>query len=338
VSITQIHSFLVHPAKNEAERPEIRGTRLPRSGKLFQMLMDLYATAEAECDIDIVFRPEPDGRQVNECRDVFLRYVRDPSINNGRAIAARLQNVTTHRSGLGLLFLVVGDENQRVRLLLARFPADQGVIAQEEQQRLNLEFIERVFMKSAKAYKSVFYEGLPTDGNFWDGRAVDKQISNVRELSNYWIGEFLASELRTTGPAGTKRFAVALREAIRYSPDAQVRKDLLAASELHRGQNGRRISPERFAESLGLSGAAITALKDALPRPELFRETFQFDTQEFDRHAFFRSVELDNGAFLTAQNAQFDEIFRKEALQADGSRVRYTTEGTIVKEQLRKIR
>jgi hypothetical protein len=226
----------------------------------------------------------------------------------------------------------------RVRLLLARFPADQGVIAQEERQHLNLEFIERVFMKSAKAYKSVFFEGLPTDGNFWDGKAVDKQISNVRELSNYWIGEFLASELRTTGPAGTKRLAVALREAIRSSTDAQVRKDLLAASELLRGQHGRRISPERFAESLGLSDEATTALKDALPRPELFREIFQFDTEEFDRHAFFRSVELDNGAFLTAQNAQFDEIFRKEALQTGGSRVRYTTEGTIVKEQLRKIR
>jgi hypothetical protein len=336
VPITQVHSFLVHPAKNEDEPPDVRGARLPLHGKLFQMLNALYANADEECDIEIVFRPRADGHQDNDCRNLLVSYIDDPAMDSGRAIAARLQSVTTHRSGLGLLFLVIGSEGQQKRLILARFPADQGVIAQERERRLDVEFIERVFMKSAKAYKSALYMGAATDGGFWDGRAVDKQINNVRELSNYWISEFLDSELRTTGPAGTKRLAIALRQAIRSTNDANVRRELLAAAELLRGQHGRRVSPERVARNLRLSPASVAAITDALPRSELFSETFQFDREEFDRHVFYRSVELDNGAFLIGENAEFDTIFQKQPLQVAEDRVRYTTEGRIVKEQLRK--
>ncbi len=334
--IVQIHSFLVHPAKNEEDRPAIRGARVPLHGKVFNMLSDLYEIAHRECDIEIIFRPSASGAMSNPARDLVVKYVDTHNLQNGRAIAEHLQSVTTHRSGLGLLFLVAGQERNQKQLLIARFPADQGVIAQERQTTLDLEFIERVFMKSAKAYKSVIYAGTSLSANFWDGKAVDKQINEIRELSNYWISAFLNSELRTTGPAGTKRLAVAIRETIRSTMDSEIRSSLLSASNLLPGHHGHRVSPSALLLGLGLSTAALDAIRAAFARPELFQETFQFDKDEFAKHIFYRSVELDNGAFLIGENNSFNTIFHAERLGKNDGTIRYSTEGKVVGEELRK--
>ncbi len=338
MSISQIHSFLVHPSKSAEQQPAIHGARVPLKGKLFSMLDGLYERADTDCNIDIVFRPRADGHQHNECRALLLTYLRDPSIDNGRAIAARLQAVTTNRSGLGLLFLIGGRDTRAYRLVLARFPADQGVVAHERERKLDIEFLERVFMKTAHAYKSATYKGPSLDGGFWDGRAVDKQIDGPREISHYWISEFLDSDLRSTPAFASKRFAVALRQAIRTSETPQVREELVSATCLMRGLDGRRISPAALADSFGISSAARQALRVALPRPELFEETFQFDAAEFGKHLLYRSVELDNGATLMAANDVFDAVFHRDRASIGDGRVRYTTEGRIVDQQLRKTR
>ncbi len=270
------------------------------------------------------FRPTG-GQQENPCRDLMLAYAETPNTANGRAIAERLQRVTTHRSGLGLFFLALGDDESKL-LMISRFPADQGVVAQElDRRRLEVEFLDRVFMKSARAYKSAVYAGPAVPGAFWRGRAVDKQINEQRELSNYWIGDFLDSELATTGPAGTKRLALAFREAIKTTDDGTVRDDLVAAVRLIPGQHNRAVSAQRISANLGLSPAATDALRQQMPRPELFEEQFRFDRVEFDRHLMYRSIELSNGAILTAENARFEDVFHKQAVNADEAT--YTTTG-----------
>jgi hypothetical protein len=103
IKLEKIHSFLVHPAKGEEQQPPIGGTPVPTTGKLATMLSSLFERAPVECDIEIVFRPDASGRQQNKCRDVLIRYIQQPTVPHGRVIASRLQEVTTHRSGLGLL-------------------------------------------------------------------------------------------------------------------------------------------------------------------------------------------------------------------------------------------
>src|SRR6516162_5793423 len=109
--IQHIHSFLVHPAKNEEEQPEISGAEIPRHGKLYNMLSNVFDRSPEECTIEIAFRGDNTGQQHNDCRDLILAYANEPTIPNGRLIAARLQAVTTHRSGLGLLFLTKGEDD-----------------------------------------------------------------------------------------------------------------------------------------------------------------------------------------------------------------------------------
>ena len=334
--IDRVHSFLVHPSKHEEEQPEISGSQLARRGQLYAMLTGVFDRAPSECDIEIVFQHNDRGEQQNECRDLLVAYAEEPTLPNGRLLAGRLQSVSTHRSGLGLLFLMKGNTGGKHIVVISRFPADQGVIAQEHAQQLTVEFIERVFMKSAKAYKSAIYSSDSFRRGFWDGRAVDRQISGPRELSDYWIREFLLSDLRTTGAAGTKRLATALRNAIRSNSDGNIRHEMISAANLLRGQHGRRRSARQLVERLGLSEEARQALEAAFPRPDLMDEVFQFDREEFHRYAPYRAVELDNGGLLVAEDTHFGQVFHEQVVDASENRVRFVTEGQIINETLRK--
>lgn len=302
------------------------------------MLTRIFDRAPTECDIAIAFRPDGNGKQLNECREDFVRYIGNPTLSNGRRIAQRLQDATTHRSGLGLLFLVTGNINGRKRLIVSRFPADQGILAEENREKLTVAFLERVFMKNAKAYKSVMYESDSTSKGFWDGRAVDRQISDPRELSDYWIREFLASELRTTGPAGTKRIAVALRSATRVAESLEVRHELISVAGLLRNKDGKATTGRKLVEQLGLSPGALEALEHELPRPELMNETFVFEREEFDKHLTYRVVELDNGGVMIAEDEDFGKVFERTIVDEAESVVRYATQGRVIDERLRKTK
>lgn len=338
MAIGRIHSFLVHPAKGEDQQPPIGGTSLPKEGLLNEMLTRIFDRAPTECDIAIAFRPDERGKRQNDCRDDFVRYIDAPTLPNGRRIAQRLQDATTHRSGLGLLFMVTGTTNSKTRLVVSRFPADQGILAEENREKLTVAFLERVFMKNAKAYKSVMYESDSTAKGFWDGRAVDRQISGPRELSDYWIREFLASELRTTGPAGTKRIAVALRSATRAAESLDARHELISAAGLLRNKDGKAVTGRKLVDQLGLSPEASEALAQQLPRPELMDETFIFEREEFEKHLMYRVVELDNGGMLITDDEDFEKVFEMTVVNEAESVVRYETQGRVVDERLRKTK
>jgi hypothetical protein len=335
MSITHIHSFLVSPGKSDETHSKVPGATVG-IGEV-PILTKLYRDVHEECNIDIVFEPT-DGRQENARRDLFLKYAEAPTLDRGSAIAGELEAVTTHRSGMGLLFLIAGDD-KRKRLIMARFPADQGVVADLlGKGKINIEFLERVFMKSAKAYKCVVYGGPLTEGSFWKGKAVDKQIEGPRELSNYWIGDFLKSVFATNAKVGTKRLALALRKALHDATDLETKSQLLSTATLLRGRDGTVVSPDRIAPELHLSDQASNLFRASFQRPELFSESFHFDVEEFDKFVPYRSLELDNGAVLIAEDERFDEIFSREALPDRPDASRFTTTGRIVNENLRRTK
>ena len=333
--ISEIHSFLVQPARHFDAAPMPIGTEVPRAGRLFRMVQELCDRAPKECRIEIVFRPGEDGSTTNESRACLEAYSDHPCLDCGRAIAAKLQRVTTRRSGLGLLFLAKGVfPGGSHGLVISRFPADQGVVAQEVSGQLAVEFLERVFMKNAKAYKSVRYESPSPTARFEEGRAIDRQLSGPRELSQYWIGDFLDSELRTTGPFGSRRLATAIRNAVNETRSRALKADLIIAARLLRNQHGTVRSAEEFLDRLSVSEEGIDAVTRAFPRPELMRERFEFDGDEFRQHLRLRLVELSNGAMLMAEDARFDEVFESEPAVAE-DHVRYSTEGEVVDQRYR---
>jgi len=334
MALEVINSYLTQPAKNTKPQPKVFGATIGDDASLRSMLNEVYEKSQTECDTAVIFQHNADGSMQNDFRDDLISYLNDTSLINGKKIAERLQSVTTNRSGRGLLFLMSGSENRRKQIVIARFPADHGIVAKESDRGLNVEFIERVFMKKATTYKSALYVGTSLKADFWDGHAVDRQLNGDRELSAYWIGEFLMSDLKTTGPAGTQRLALALRNAIRSTADESIRKELTVAALSLRGLAGRRNSAAEFVSRLGLSDKAKTVFREAFPRHELFDEKFALDLEEYDRQTPFRAVELDSGGTLIAPLKEFNNIFQQQPLDKD--RVRFTTEGKVVDEQVRK--
>lgn len=328
-----IHSYLTYAGKGMEIQPEIGGTDVRPVGKLYTMLKDTFDKADDECKIEVAFSPSPDQTQQNDCRDLVVRYLRKPSLETGRPLADRLQSVTTNRSGLGLLFLMHSRERSRIKIVISRFPADSGIVARQKSAALSVEFIEEVFMKSATAYKSVTYQGTSFDADFWDGKAVDKQINiGTISISDYWIRAFLLSDLKTTGPAGTRRVALALRAIVNRTDHSKLKEEIAAVSTLSSNLNGRRTSGPDLVKQLHLSDELELELRREIPEA-LFKERFEFDSAEFNKHLAYRMIELDSGGIIMAEVAQFERVFKHR--QLPGSRHEYTTEGKVVEDKYR---
>jgi len=229
MEITSIFSFLVHPGKHEDIQQELGGVDIPLEGNLFYMLSTVFNKATDECNIDIAFMKSGDGSQYNNCRAELVSLLQNKSLEHARIIARRLQAVTTKRSGLGLLFIVLGSNDINKRAYIARFPADFGIVAQEDETALHVELLEQVFMKNAVSYKAVVFDGESYDSDFWVGKAVDKQISNNSvAISGYWIREFLLADFRTTPAQGTRRLAIAIKRTMDQTNDIEIKEELAA--------------------------------------------------------------------------------------------------------------
>jgi hypothetical protein len=236
-----------------------------------------------------------------------------------------------------LLFLIVGKEARKHKIVISRFPTDTAILADENAQNLTVQFLERVFMKSASSYKAVVYEDASLQAEFWTGRAVDRQVtSRVIELSEYWIFDFLDSNFRVTAAAGTRRLAVALRNAAKNTDDLSVKREIVAAVTLAAGLNGKNTSIRQFEDQFGLSSTARDAIKRELRSPASADDRFRFDFDEFNNQVGYRSIELDNGALMMAQSAEFDDVFHQEVIDKEAHAVRISTEGKVVSEKLRK--
>lgn len=338
LAITHIHSYLVHPSK-DTKGPKAIGGQVDLTGKAFDLLHEIYSRSDTDCDIDISFNRRADGKQQNPCRDLLMEYVKGPTKIRGGRIAERLANVTTHRSGLGLLFLIAGKEGRNEKLVVSRFPADSGLLADDDQKTLSVSFIDKIFMKNSYAYKAASYQDTSLAAGFWMGRATDKQIgARIAPLSNYWIADFLDSDFRTTAAAGTRRLAVALRNAIMRVDTVATKSEIAAAATLARSLQGQRISIGSFENRFGLSPEACEAIMSQLNHADLVDEQFQFDEEEFSKHVAFRTVELDSGGWLAAEASEFDRVFTKSIVDPEKGKVKFTAEGKIVREKVGKAR
>ncbi|TBD50459.1 hypothetical protein ELH22_37795 [Rhizobium ruizarguesonis] len=337
--IESIHTYLVYPNKGVEDAAAIVGSEVPHEGEMFDLLKGVYEKADTECTIGIVFNKGANGAQENDCRNFLLDYAKSPTVDTGRILGERLSGVTTKRSGLGLLFLLYGKEGLKHKVVLSRFRANNGVLVNEAKDMLTVEFIDRVFMKNAHSYKAVVYQDQSLLGGFWDGMAVDKQInSQDLESSDYWVKEFLNSSFKTSPASGTRRLALALKQAIRDTKELEIKRQISAAVTLADGLNGQPFNVNDFCERFGFTKETKDAVAKAVGRPDLAADNFLFDTAEFTKQLPYRTVELDSGAMLTAHSADFDEVFDQQEVGDGDGRVRFSTTGTVVGEKLEKIR
>lgn len=339
MAITHFHSYLIHPGKNieEDEREPIVGTELKLEGKLFDMFDEIYGATRSSCGHVVGFVSDD---QQNVARNLIVTYAKGPTQNRGLKIAERLQGYTTKTPGIGLLFMVRGEENGKIKTLLSRFPADVGILAEAGQQGLNVEYLEKVFMKNSKKYKAAVYEDDSPDDKYWKGRVGDLQINDdgLRSISDYWVIDFLASTCKTTAKAGSARTAKGMRSAVKSADDPKVKSELVSAATLAPNLNGTKVSPAIIAKKLSLSKAASEVFESAFKTKELWKDEFKFDSDSFREVLSFETRELDNGAMLTAPAGDFDDIFDEKLLNEATGLSLYKTEGTPVDYRLKKAK
>lgn len=339
IEIDSIHSFLIHPGKGSETPHDINGAVVPKSGKLFTMLQPIFDHAAEDCPHKIAFNSK-NGQQKNDCRDTLITYIKDRDLNHGREIAKLLQGVTTHRSGLGLLFLVTGELDGERKIVVSRFPADSGVLAEEKGKGLTVEFLERIFMKNAKSYKSALYSGKSFAKDFWHGQAADKQVNSAESIiADYWIREFLQSDFLTPGEAGTRRFALAVRETMNRSTDAGTKQDIVAMHNLmSKMPTQTGVSAKGLLDQFHVPSETLEQIKEHFPKAKSFEETFTFVPGEFAKFVSMRTTELDNGALLTAPTDRFDQIFTREPVEGSPGVLRFSTQGRITDQRFRKVK
>ena len=278
--IYHIFSSLVPPGKHD-DAIEIRGSSITLEGKLYGMLANIYDRADDECNIPIRFLPARDGTQINEMRTALVDLVADPTLDRAIALAQRLAKVSTNRSGLGLLFVIVGKCDDEHKLLILRFPANPGILAEASEHGLSVELVEKVFMKNVVSYKAALYRSATPAAEFWSGAVVDKQLAQMGEsAANYWIREFLQSDLLTTSKAGSRRLAIALKLAAKAATSVDDKQKLISAITLLAGMKDQTVTPRDVLERFGLAAPIRDAVLSNLPTPEAADAAFVLDINE----------------------------------------------------------
>lgn len=332
--VTSLHAFLIHPGKNNLDAPGISGNALGLEGKLFKLLDGIFSAEPDARDFAVTFNPAPDGTQQNECRDLLIAYYSDPSVQTGLKIAERLQNVTDNRSGMGLLFLIGGTRGLKHRLVVSRFPADQAILAEVDENGLDVEFLEQVFIRRMSAYKALLVEHQNPSAGFWNGVATDRQAGGSAEnISNYWITDFLNADFSETPAAGTRRLAEALKKAVKANPSLEVKSEIASAASLAKGIfSGKQVSINSFCDHFGFSKPTRETIVNQLSKPSLAGKLFVFQPNEFADKLPYRTVEMDNGAMLTAPSDEFNKVF--EVREAPNQQVEYATRGRVTDQRM----
>ncbi len=300
------------------------------------MLDAIFQRASQDCAIPIMFRAD-NGDQMNPVRTELLALLADPSVESAAPLALRLQRSTVGTSGMGLMFICLGESaDGGTRVLLSRFPADEGVVAERSDAALTVQFVEQVFLKSAHSYKAATFVANGRADQLWHGHIVDRQLNHgSKAVADYWIVDFLAAEFATTAAAGTKRLAIALRQAIVSTADVSIKQEIAAAAQLARNIPNRAMTITEFCESFNFSDGTKAAVVACIHPPRLVNDRFRFDATEFARHLAYKQVELDNGAVLTAPAERFDEVFARSMLRQQET---FSTTGTVIDQRLRKAK
>lgn len=338
--IQAIYSFLTYPKRSHPDDPLAPGTQIPveADNKLVRMLEALFQRAPQDCAIPIMFRADA-ADQMNPVRTELLALLAGPSVESAAPLALRLQRSTAGTSGMGLMFVCLGEDaggGGGTRVLISRFPADEGVVAERSDVALTVQFVEQVFLKSAHSYKAATFVANGRADQLWNGHIVDRQLNHgSKAVADYWIVDFLVAEFATTAAAGTKRLAVALRQAISSTTNVSIKQEIAAAAQLAGNIPNRAMTIAGFCERFNFSDETKAAVVACIRPPRLVNDRFRFDSEEFARHLAYKQIELDNGAILTAPADRFDEVFERARRRQQET---FSTTGTVVDQRLRKTK
>jgi len=107
---------------------------------------------------------------------------------------------------------------------------------------------------------------------------VDKQL---QDAADYWIKAFLKSDLRTTSREGSRRLAIAFRDAARAAASVDDKHQLISAITLISGLKGQVTSPREIFDRFAIPEQLQQAVIAHLPNDASVDAPFILDAKEF---------------------------------------------------------
>lgn len=310
--------------------PDIESEVLPTHNRAFKYFVDIFDTSLEKANIQILFKS--DGMQSNVVRSDLLAILKASSEHNMKAVsdnlARRLARFTDKRSGNGLFVIVVGEKSGSLRIALNRFREDEVVTADRGGKQLDVDLLNNAFSKRSTHYKLAAYQDILSDRAFWEGFAIDRQRSNKGkgELSDYWIYDFLESQLHMTPKHGTRVFSRAVKMAMRSDIPVAVKQEFVAGLLALKARAGQLISLESFgAEFLSSEGEDL--FREVAPDEKTYGLQFELDEEEFNEQVGIKTVYLSNTVTISAPVFEFDDYVHSEATESD--EFRFSTQGNI---------
>ncbi len=332
MNIVKIFGFIAPVGKDRKNisDDEILGSEIVTSTRLFSILKELFDKSEKECDIQIRFISQ-NRNQDNEVREAIVNISTCFSIQNCRVLVKSLSYLTDKKTKEGLVFFIKATQDNLQKIMIARFPSEIGITTTKRNKEFSFKVIEDVFLRNSQKYKAVYY--LSSDA-YWVGYAIDKQINDsygkIKEISDYWIRDFLKSELKLNSKRGSALLAKAVRRTISETPKENVKTELISIAPMIKNMNLRVLTMDNFFSQLNLSEETKKEVLSKIENKELFNITFQFDSSEYENNCNYLIKIMDSGAGIMAPAADFDKLWQMEMIADDG-RAKYITEGKNIK-------
>lgn len=332
MQINHLFCYYIAPV---ADSVTVERIKIKLSGNLFLSLQRTFDAAEKDCKVPISFTPE-DGKQKNEVRTLVLNVIRSPSLKSCDPLMNRLARFTTHKSGSALVFVSLGIHGSVNKLLISRYKAEEAIIAEKKSKALNVEWIDNAYIKKINTYKGALFVGSNPTADFWDGAIIDRQVTDVhREVSNYWLRDFLSADFKLTPQRGSRILANAFRKAVKKSENVETKQELISAAVSLKYFNGSALSMDEILTQTNLSQPAREEVQSALESRDLLDVGFIFDQAEFQKVVNYKAVFLDTGGVLIAEADKFDKLIVSEVVDEKKGTRTFRTKGRIVDEAIR---
>ncbi|MEN6293500.1 MAG: hypothetical protein ABFD07_15990, partial [Methanobacterium sp.] len=241
-----------------------------------------------------------------------------------------------NRNGTGLFVLIEGKKAETTRLLLNRFREDEVVFSDVEGSELNIELLSQAFSKKSRFYKLAVYEDIFSERSFWKGFAKDKQKNSgsSKEISDYWIKDFLLCDLAVNSIQGTKSFSKVIRNMLRKIDKIEEKEMIISAILSLKNRTDQYISVESFCDQY-LNEELKAKIRTDMNDNYTFQSMFEIDSETYKQELGSKITTLDNGVIVTAPTFLYDEYVKEEELE-DG-KMKLIVEGIVEDKKLNKV-
>ncbi len=328
----------VPPNKNEEDSNIfITSKLLDSKNSALNYFIKIFDTAISSCKIEVIFKSN--DSQENEIRNLLLELL-NKTLKTEKKIVAdkfskKLSKLTDNRNGTGLFVIIEGKKADTTRIIFNRFREDEVVFSDVKNDELTVQLLSQAFSKKSRYYKLAVYEDQMSNRSFWKGFAIDKQktTGSAKEISDYWIKDFLMCEPAVNSIQGTKSLSKIIRSILRKS-DSIPEKELIISGILAlKNRDDQYISVESFCDSY-LNSSLKERIKHELNDNYTFQSTFELDNETYTKELGSKITALESGVIVTAPTFLYDQFVSE--VELDGGLTELTIKGKVIDKKLSK--